>query len=235
MTVTCTRPRRVVSTACLVVLLALVAPARLAQADEKGCLWNDVIVQGADRRDTHAACSGAVDAIAFLANNGLATAMPVVIRVVPRLPRPAGDLAHGCYVRAEQRVYMLAYAGCLKLSGRSGLPLDRTIYRSLVAHEVAHHIAAANFSIDRPTVVAQEYIAYVTMFATMEPDARARLLERFPGTGFTAERQISLTYYELNPNGFGAQAYRHFMQPGNGAAFLARVLAGLALSEEDPP
>jgi hypothetical protein len=58
--------------------------------------------------------------------------------------------------------------------------MDRVLYRSLVAHEVAHRVTAANFAVVRPTIVAREYVAAVTMPATMPNDGRPRWLAAVP-------------------------------------------------------
>lgn len=219
----------------LVLALAAIVCGLATAAPPVSCPGTDVHVDAGDSRDVEAACRGAADAVAFLARQGLRTSVRIEIRFVERLPAPAPGFAHGCYVLAEQRVYMLRYAACRALAERGSLPVNRAVHRSLVAHEVAHRIAAANFAVPKPSLVAQEYIAYVTMYATLPADARMRLLEHLPGTGFDSERQINATYYGLDPNRFGAQAYRHYLRPANGPAFIARVLAGEALTDDDPP
>jgi hypothetical protein len=192
-------------------------------------------VHSLDTEDAETGCKGAADAVAFLAARGFDTTAPVEVRFVERLPDAlAGASALGCNVNAEQRIYMLTFSECRRLGLAPDLPIDRAIHRSLVAHEVAHHIAAANFRVEKPAVVAQEYIAYVTMFATMAPYQRDRILERFPGDGVGTELPLNLTLYMLAPHDFGAQAYRHFMRLADGQAFLERVLSGSALADEEP-
>ncbi len=154
--------------------------------------------------------------------------------ILDRLPEGiAPPAALGCEVRAEQRVYMLAFAACPKQGFAPDLPIDRALYRSLIAHEVAHHIAAANFKVEKPSVVAHEYIAYVTMFATMGPDQRDEILAHFPGEGWDNERGFNLSVYMMAPHFFGAQAYRHFMRLEDRQAFLERVLSGSALADDN--
>ncbi len=149
-----------------------------------------------DKEDVETGCKGAADAVAFLGALGLDTTAPVEVRFVESLPDGlAAITALGCNVNAERRIYVLTFSGCHKLGLAPGLPIDRALHRSLVAHEVAHHIAAANFKVAEPAVVAHEYIAYVTMFATMAPYERDRILERFPGDGFDTERPFNLTLY----------------------------------------
>jgi hypothetical protein len=112
-----------------------------------------------------------------------------------------------------------------------GIPIDRALYRSLVAHEAAHVIGACNFEYPKPTIQAQEYLAYVTMFATMHPKQRELALARFPGDGYETEQQMNATIYLCDPMRFGAQVYRHFLKDGNGADFVRAILAGKVLAQ----
>lgn len=200
------------------------------------CAGTNVSVRGVDRAEDESACQGVVAAVDFLESLGLDGSAPAEIRLVAVLPEiPPGARAYGCKVKADDRIYMLNLSECGKLPLAADVPVDAAVHRGLIAHEVGHHFAAANFKVARPTIVAHEYIAYVTMFAALDPSARERLLARFPGEGFESAREIGLTVYLLDPNRFGAQAYRHFKRPGNGAAFVEQVLAGRALATEDPP
>src|SRR5690606_11844739 len=69
----------------------------------------------------------------------------------------------------EGKILMLPYAEFRKIGAWFGVPTDRDLYRSLAAHEAAHALASANFTVRPPSIQAHEYIAYVTMFSTMEP------------------------------------------------------------------
>jgi hypothetical protein len=207
-----------------------------ARADSLRCAGTSVTVQGVDHTEVQGACRGVTAAVTFLASLGLDTTAAAELRLVEALPAiQGGAAAYGCKVKAEDRIYVLNLAECRKLPLAPDLPVDSAVHRSLVAHEVGHHVAAANFRMAEPTVVAHEYIAYVTMFATMEPNARERILAQYPGEGFESEREIGLTIYLMDPTRFGAHAYRHFMRPGNGASFVAAILSGRALATEDPP
>jgi hypothetical protein len=80
---------------------------------------------------------------------------------------------------------------------------------------------------------AHEYIAGVTTIATLPEAERARLLRLYPGEGFDRPEQISGTLFLLAPTWFAVEAYRHYRKPGNGPAFLRRVLSGAALGQPD--
>ena len=219
---------------CLMLLWCLVVPGCVVKSDEALCPGLNVSIHSLDKEDAETACKGAADAVAFLAALGLDTTAPVSVRILDRLPEGiAPPAALGCEVRAEQRVYMLAFAACPKQGFAPDLPIDRALYRSLIAHEVAHHIAAANFKVEKPSVVAHEYIAYVTMFATMGPDQRDEILAHFPGEGWDNERGFNVSVYMMAPHFFGAQAYRHFMRLEDRQAFLERVLSGSALADDN--
>ena len=223
---------------CLTLLWCLVGSGCVCvvKGDEARCPGLNVSVHSLDKEDAETGCKGAADAVAFLAALGLDTTAPVEVRILERLPDGiAAPSSLGCEVRAEQCVYMLTFSQCRKLGLAPDLPIDRALYRSLVAHEVAHHIAAANFKVEKPPLVAHEYIAYVTMLATMAPDQRDCILQHFPADGFDTERGLNLTLYTMAPHFFGVQAYRHFMRLEDRQAFLERVLSGSALADEQPP
>jgi hypothetical protein len=185
-------------------------------------------VHAADPADARAACAGAGDALSFLGAAGLDIDVPIEIHVVERLPDGVEPGAAACYVHPQRRIYTRAPAG-----SSSRPPAGAFRYPSLVAHEVAHAVAACNFAVARPTLQAHEYIAAVTTIATLPEAERARLLRTYPGQGFDRPEQISATLYLLAPTWFAVEAYRHYRKPGNGPAFLHRVLSGAALSQPD--
>ena len=177
---------------------------------------------------TDAVCDGAKAATAFLRNAGFDTSRSVTIKIVDYLPASVDPNAIACYVHSERYVYLLAPATPPPTEVTTGA-LRALRYRSRAAHEMAHAIAADNFLMQRPTIQAHEYIAYVTMFATMPKAARDRMLGDLPGEGFDNDQQISATLFLLAPNWFGAEAYRHYRSLDNGPAFLKKVLSGEAL------
>jgi hypothetical protein len=204
-----------------------------AHGDEWRCPHSNVVVHSTDRGDADAACEAASNALDFLAEQGLDTTGAVEVHLVSKLPMHCLGPSFGCYDHPNRRIYMLAFSACLKLRAWEELPLNRTLCKSLLTHEVAHAVAAANFSVPKPSLLAHEYLAYVTMLATMPSNQRERLLEQFPGQGFDSAAQMSVTFYLLNPLRFGTEAYRHFLKSSNGKAFIKEVLSGRVLSDEN--
>ena len=223
--------------ACMQILaltFALIA-AGLTQEDMVRCPTSHISVHWADKGDAAIACEAAGAALGFLAANGLETAAAFDVHLVSALPAQAGPKAFGCYDHPARRVYMLDYPGYLKQGAWSDLPVNRALYRSLLAHEIGHAVAAVNFSVPRPSVRAHEYVAYITMLATMPAEQRESFLARFPGQGYESPAQMSTDFYFIAPFRFAAEAYRHFLKPGNGKSFLTEVLAGRALIGDDGP
>lgn len=180
-------------------------------------------------RDAVDVCEGARRALSFFAGHGLGLREPVTLEVVAKLPAPAPPAAAGVFLAGQKHIYMLSFKAFRKFRTWFKIPIDRGIYQSLAAHEVAHAITDANFQISRPGIHAKEYLAYVALFATMSPSLRGRILRAIPGQGFDDEDHISFTIYMFDPMFFGAQSYRHYLRSENGGVFLRAVLAGTAL------
>lgn len=152
----------------------------------------------------------------------------ITIRLVTEMPDTVMKSALGAYVRETREVHVLTYSA-LQLRGRSlKAPLNRSLYRAVVSHEVAHAIAAVNFK-KEPSYLGQEYIAYVTFFSTMESTQRERILRQFPPEeNWQVQAPV---IYAFNSLEYGTHAYRHFLKAENGKGFLNKVLHGEVLSE----
>ena len=188
-------------------------------------------VAARDPQDFRDACAGAAAALDFFARQGLGRVEPFVVEVGERVPEEAGPSAAGCFIAERHKVYLKSYAAFRKARDWFGLPIDRDLYRALATHESAHALASCNFRHPKPPIQATEYVAYVTMLETLKPALRAKVLAKYPGTGFTDEGRITAVFYMFDPMRFGVEAWRHYARPGNGPAFLRRVLAGEAIGE----
>lgn len=206
---------------------------------EVACSAKDKPAHSCDPTDVKLACEGAHDANSFLTAQGFIVARPVLIVIAQKLPlaetATTGGLylesPDGCKSDAARVVYILPYSEFKKFKNWFHIPIDSSLYRSLAAHEVAHAISDCNFKLARPSIQAKEYIAYVTMFATMSPSVRARILRKSPGHGYEGDWQMGTTIYMADPMRFGVQAYRHFLKPANGRSYLYSILAGKTMIE----
>lgn len=218
----------------LALCLAGTLPAAQVPASavtDHACDHPAVRVRAALSANARDACAGAQDALAFFAAQGLAPTEPLLLEIVPDLTEAAGPSAAGCYLEAQKRILLATYAEFRKARTWFKLPIARTLYRSLAAHETAHAVAACSFGIARPTIQAKEYVAYVAMFEAMPAGLRDRVLHAYPDAAFAGDARITAVYYMFEPMAFGVAAWRHYAQPGKGPAFLKDVLAGRELGD----
>lgn len=211
-----------------IVLALLVATGSLAQSSVVAtpCAGLPIAVQGSNADESEIACDGARAALAFFAPLQLRLAPALTIELVAALPADAPSDAVGAYVIPSRRILVLRYASFMRYRGWFGLVTDKRLYRALIAHEVAHAIASCHAGEARLNFVAQEYVAYVAMIATMPPDHRRELLALHPGTGFDDPKEINEFVYGFNPGHFAVESYRHWRRQPDPAAFLRRVLDG---------
>jgi hypothetical protein len=175
-------------------------------------------------------CNAAERVIKFFGRLDLELTHPIAIEVVPRLTQKGGENAVGCYQEEEKEIYIVTFATFEKRGNWFGVPTTRSMYRSVVAHEVAHAIASCNFAVSEPSLHAHEFIAFTTMLATMDPVSRAEILSLHPGLVFEDESEINEVTFLFDPMFFGIAAYRYFLQEQQGDALLLRVLSGDALT-----
>lgn len=187
------------------------------------------MVAGGGRDEAAAACAGARDAVAFLTPAGATVPDRIVIELVAEMPAGLPPGAVGCYAMASEHVVVLRFEAFERRRTWMGVPVERPMHRSIVTHEVAHAISRCHIGPRRLSLLAHEYLAYVTMFATMPPDLRDRVLAHYPGTGYDHDSQINILDYVFDPAAFGAEAYRHWVRHPDGTGFLRLVLEGRAI------
>jgi len=186
-----------------------------------------------DEAEATLACAGAADAVEFLEPVGLVLPLRIRVELVTELPPELAPSAAGCYDVAGQRVLVPHFDHFLRNLTWFGVPATAALYRSVVAHESAHAIAACHVGNRKLSLAAHDYVAYVTMLATMEQGTRDRVLDANPGTGFDHPTQINDLRYVLGPEQFGLESYRHWLKQPDPPGFLRRVLAGAVVL--DPP
>jgi hypothetical protein len=213
-------------------LLAASSLAAVAHAKELRCDNANIMVHSKEQRDVALGCEGADRAIRFLSALGLATNGAVVLRIVNHFPKAADSSVLGYYSRRDRCAYLLSFAEIGNRGAPFGLSLDYALYRSMATHEVAHIIIARNFSVPEPQLKAKEYLAYVTMFATMPAYFRRRILEKIPYEAFETENDISAMLFLFDPIQFGVRAYKHYTKLQDKPAFVRGILAGKALATE---
>lgn len=142
----------------------------------------------------------------------------------------SGSLPHiGSYSLEQKTIKILSLKQSLSQNDGNclfGLPIDGSLYRSVVAHEVAHAIADQHFAMPAPSLVAQEYLAYVVQLSTMAPQLREKVLGGYDTLPYKDVGEMSRIYYEMAPSRFGVKAYLHFQTLKNPSAFIHGLLSG---------
>ena len=210
-------------------LLVAFSVTAFAGLTETVCETRGVKVVASLAQDAADACRGAKDAMDFFNAEHLKTDIQVEIHVQDSLPPELSPNAAGCFIQADKKILMRPYASFRKNKTWFDVPIDRRLYRSLAAHEVGHALGSCNFAIPNPSIQAKEYVAYITMFATMDAALRARILKASHGPGFKNPDRLTALLYMFEPMRFGVEAYRHHLSADYGGSYLQKVLDGKAL------
>lgn len=196
-----------------------------------------IVVRAAAPADARMTCEGAARAVRFLARAGIAPPPSTAIAVVQHLPGELRGRAVGCYRRASRDILLLSYQAFEAGGQWFRMPADQELYRSAAAHEMAHAVMGCHSEPQGLAVAAHEYVAYVVLFATMDPVLRNRLLAKFPGKGFVNTLQINEINHLVDPNQFAVDAWRHYLRRRDRAAWLREMISGRvveALPREAP-
>jgi len=215
---------------CLAFLAA--AFATPAAAAERQCVGANATVHADSDYDAYLACAGAADAVAFLSQQGFTVDTVMQIDILDSVflhveENPSFRIL-GRFDPKKNRIMVTSIDGQREMAKEKpifGVPYDVALFRSVVAHEVAHAIAEDNFHIEEPTRLAHEYIAYIVQLATMPERLVERVFQSLPGQAFESELEINPLIYGLNPDLFAVKAYRHYRSPGVGMAFLQTLLS----------
>lgn len=211
------------------------APATASPLAPQACRGPvPVTIRTATEAEAQAACDGALRALAFMAKAGLEGPESLTIEIVRQLPGELGGRAVGCYFRGTRRILLLGHDAFQATGTWFRVPTTWELYRAAASHEVAHAIVGCHTEPRIVPVAAHEYVAYVVMFATMDPALRSAILEQFPGPGFGTSFQINDLNHVVDPNRFGTDAWKHYLRTGEHKRSLRQVIAGEVVIEVAP-
>lgn len=192
-------------------------------------------VVGARAADRALACEGATLALRFAQDLGLRPRSELRVELVQALPEGLRRDAVGCYATDSGRILALDYAQFLRRHDWLGVPIEPALFRAVVAHEVAHAMAACRASSRPLPTAAHEYFAYVAMFASLPEALRLRIVHQRPACGFDDVAQINDLIYALDPMRFAADAWCHWTRQRAPLPFLRRLLEGTVVDELPGP
>jgi hypothetical protein len=193
---------------------------------ELRCAGVDASVVTRHPETAETACAGARDAFAFLHWLPRPGGDSVRIELVSALPAGLRPDAVGCYALGSRRLLVLEQPLFMQRGRWFGVPVSPRLWRAVVTHEVAHALVGCHLQGQPLPSAAHEYVAYVTMFATMDAATRDAALAAMPGPGFEHPAEINDVRYAFDPMLFGVESYRHWMRQPDGERFLLEVIRG---------
>ena len=193
------------------------------------CAIERASVRSRDPEDAKSMCAGAGAAIQFFQSHGVSLDESVRIVIGEELPSGISSLAVGCFSRSDRISYVLSYEKFVARKYWLGLQVSRQLYETVASHEVAHAIASCASASTSLTTEATEYLAFVTMFETMDPQTAREALSAYPGEVIESVWDINEVVYGLNPIRFGVMAYRHYLKQIDRSAFVREILSGTVL------
>jgi hypothetical protein len=217
----------------LFLLMMYMLNSPLAYARE-GCPAILINARPGIEKDYLMVCDGLTRAEKFFREYGINILYPIKVNLHDRgMKNHYGHI--GAYDAANRRVDMLTLKQSRRLCEMLSpfdISMNESLYISFAAHEFAHAIAGQNFTYSQPSILAQEYIAYVVQIETMDKDLREKILRRYSVPAFASADEMSMLYYELNPSAFGVKSYRHFKGLDDPGGYLDKLLSGMVRPDD---
>lgn len=200
-------------------LVGLVLAPTPSVAGEAFCAGTRIVVRDWNEAEGDLICSAARAALVFLSGAGLDLSGGLAI--VPLSQAPGNGDAHvlGRFEPGSREIrpspFDTAVAEARDHPRAFGVPMSRALWQSYIAHELAHAVAEPRFAAGVRRSTASEYLAAVVQLATLPEPVRREILAVYRDVaGFAHVREISGTYYALDPARFAVKAYRHYLRLG---------------------
>lgn len=179
-------------------------------------------------RDRTLICNAALKARAFFTSHGIEIQRQIRIRLhQDELQNHANHI--GLYDADKDHIEMVTLEHARFHCNEKppfDVQMDTELYESFVIHEVAHAIAEQNFNSTPASLIVHEYLAYVTQFSAMDIAAQRNILQQYNVSAFSGIGDMSLTYYQMDPNKFAVKAFRHFQSLRDKSRFIQELLSG---------
>ena len=107
----------------------------------------------------------------------------------------------------------------------------KTVFDSIVVHEVSHAAFAQTAFDDAACLANHEYVAYVMQMWSLPPSIRSEIVDRFGQVEPVAPQRLSEIVAVMAPAQFAALAWQHFNEDGHGCDFVQDLVIGRASLE----
>ena len=216
-------------TALLLLLVAFDALGSNA-VGEMVCGDLPVTAIGWTREDALQVCSAVQDSLGWLRTMDLTLSESVTVRPLDDQGAITNTHRLGRYDARTKEIQILPFDAAFKASVEEppafGVPMTRDLWRSYIAHEMAHAVADAYFASGASHLTPGEYIAGVVQLMALPDRAREEVLENYRKVaGWESASEISAQYYFMAPGAFAIKSYKHFtaLTPSEQRRFITRL------------
>jgi hypothetical protein len=216
-------------TALLLLLVAFDAFASNA-VGEMVCGDLPVTAVGWTREDALQVCSAVQESLGWLRAMELTLSERVTVCPLDDQGAIADTHRLGRYDARTKEIQILPFDTAFKASVEElpafRVPMTRDLWRSYIAHEMAHAVADAYFASGVSHLTAGEYIAGVVQLMVLPDRAREEVLENYREVaGWESASEVSAQYYLMAPGAFAIKSYRHFtaLTPSEQRRFITRL------------
>jgi hypothetical protein len=166
---------------------------------------------GWTRDDAEQVCSAVQDSLSWLRTTELTLSERVTVRPLDDQGALTSTHRLGRYDSRTKEIQILPFDAAFKASVEErpafGVPMTRDLWRSYIAHEMAHAVADAYFASGVSHLTAGEYIAGVVQLMVLPDGAREEVLENFRKVaGWDSASEISALYYLMAPGAFAIKS-----------------------------
>lgn len=176
--------------------------------------------------DLKCLCQSTSDALEFLQSQGLPTTDKITIRIVSQIPKDQKHDLLGSYDPEKHEIKILSFDRSKELSEKIfNIEMTDDLWCSFAAHELTHVISSQCMNHKVTDHIASEYLAYVTQLVVLKEETREKILREFSATSaYTSLRNLSATYFLLNPEKFAIKCYLHFISLDNNKTILDELV-----------
>lgn len=223
--------RQIFQLALLLLALVSASHARAEETAQWSCPGARVTVSTPHFGEARRVCAAARAPIDLLGQCGFRLRNPVTITVADDVYLLSAIKTVGDYLPGTGHVRVMSNAGFARYTRAAIADVEvpvADLYRSVVAHELAHAIFHDNTEhLDLPQT-AHEYVAYAVQISTLPESVRATALQSDAKAARSNLFSFSQFLLAADPERFALIAWEHFNRPENGCAFLRSVVEGKA-------
>lgn len=214
----------------LVAIMVIVAAPVLADLDTVSCSGVKITRETDPAPNLQDICPALAHGKEILAGMGLKlpASLQISFKQKPYTDEICRARCIGYYDGRTKKLYLPGYKSVRQIPQESSLfngEITSEIWESYLVHELAHVAVQQTAGAGKPLCIASEYIAAVAQILALSADDRNTLLKQYGLTGFSGDRDITLTYYLIDPGKFAVNSYLHYRKLADGPAYVRQILS----------